>query len=1249
MKRILTLTLSVILGVCATWAQEAPQFHIFSFEDQALVRGMSDNGKYAVAHGTSVEDATIAQGARLIEIDTEKVTDLAANYTANDYVSMATADVTDDGSIVVGSLDFHPAYWSKSTGKWTVLPCEDEEYYGDVFAVTPDGKYAVGRQSMDQDGFYSLPALWDLTTNKLVETAGIPEFDLSGTTQDQNWFNQITADGKYILGNISYSYVGSGFYYIYSVEEETFKPIGYTLEGKKFTPTIDDLHFINGANFSNNGEWVTGRAYIVEEADGAIANQYETTYRYNVATEAVDVYRAAEDVDIVSSAIDNSGHALGATPSGTPIRNWSIREGNYWYSFDQILKQKYNINFTARTGYDNTGTVLFVANDEKRAAVMIDPYTSYVVDMPEKFGDLCKGIDLLGSYTTSPREGVTISRLKEVTINFDRDIQVLGENNCALLRDASGKTVYNSVGVAANKKKLTVRYRSGALTAGETYTLHIPAGALALSEDATLTNKEINITYKGRADEPVAPANIFPAENASVTVIDNSINPITINYNVEVYAPDSAKAYLYKVGEEEPICQLLVAYLDTTVCLFPTTPQYLFLDNDYRVELLAGSVTDVAGNGPCEKLVINYKGSYEREIVYDDNSLFIETFNYVGVANMLLWDGDLLTPGPDAQAIGFDRNDYGWCIVWDEDGADIAASSHSMYTPAGKSDDWMVLPQLSIPDEKCTLNFKSQSYKNGKKDYLKVYVLEHENIITSLNKEFIDLFKSEGELIYNELQTPGKDEGSLANDWTENIVKLEKYAGKHIYIAFVNDNEDQSAVFVDDIIVSHNKPVRVAFTNETSLVQEEGVVIEGVLSIQSESEAITALTFTLLDSEGSEVDKIEATGLTLENGDTYEFAFTKELPLETGVTNRFKVVVAYNETSYEFESAILNLAFEPVKRVVLEEISGRTCSNCPLGFLAIDKLHDSFGDLIIPICIRTFGDDPLGTGLADYTAALGMSAAPSGVINRKVMSMPAVSSNNNYYFSNTLSGTADKVWFDVVNEELSIPAEADINITLSMDKEKNELIVPVTVRYALNAKNLNLNLFAVVMEDYVETWQMNGFAALDIEVLGEWGKNGEYGKTVVYDYSLLDVCRSYHGTTISGTSGLLPQEMEAGKEYTTELRLPIAESINSLSNSKVAVMLIDGNTGVVINATLADEIAAVEHIDNDNNVAIIANNGNIVVNTQDDAQVEVYGMNGMLQGTAQGNGIITLDAPAGIAIVKVITGESVVVKKVIVQ
>lgn len=1261
MKKIFSLFL--FLGSCSAClqAQEQPVFHQYSFDDQAIITSISNNGEWAVAVGSSTENAKLSTGPRLIEIATDVVKNLLDGYDESSVSSVSASDVTDDGNIVVGAFNGQPAYWTKESGEWTQLPIKSEWSSGSVRNVTPDGKYGVGVQYTG-DGYIAEPALWDLTTNSLLETPGLPTKDMAHENKNQNQFDAISADGQYILGCMSYSYwptdldLGGCFYYIYNTVSDSYTPIGFneTASGR-WTALADGLFLVSSASLSPDGNWVTGIAYMVKEnAQSDFPNEYSTSFAYDIKNNTFNIYDETEDIDLVGAAIDNDGNIFAATPSSTPIREWSVRKGKYWYSITQILKQRYNYDFYENTGYDNTGTPICISEDGKKIAAFPDPYTSYVLELPVSFAEACEGINLFGSYTVTPAAEATISRLRTVELTFDRNINVVGSSTSVEIRNAAGAKVYNSVRFTANNKTVSIRFRTGQLSANETYTLHIPANTIVLASDASQSNDEINIIYNGREDQPVTASTIYPADGTAFARIDYTTSPILLTFDINVMVQDTAQAYLYRNDEAEAYCPLLLAYSGNQVAVYPTTTQYLFKGSTYRVEIAAGSITDVAGNGGNEAISINYAGTYEREISYDDKYLFKDDCNN-GLNNFLVYDGDQLTPNSTAAGWGFQSN-YGWWVCSDDDNrSDMAATSHSMYTPAGTSDDWLVIPQLYIPDEKCCLTFDSQSYLKNKTDRLKVYVWTSENVYNTLNSTIVEQIRTEGVLVYDKIQSPGETEEVLAGEWTENVVDLAQFAGKSVYIAFVNDNEDQSAIFVDNIEVLHNMSLLVAFTNETTVVNKESITISGRITIDNEVNTYTSISLTLKDSEGNAIDRIEETGLSLSNGDSYPFSFDTPLPLTVGITNDFTIDVQLDEEEYVLTNSIKDLVFQPTKRVVLEEYSGRQCGNCPLGILAIEMIQEQFGDLFIPISIHTYGDDPLGTGLSSYsTFVVGSSGAPSGMINRSgIVSYPAVSdANQEYHFTNTtVAGETAKLWYDYVVDELALPADAEISIAPVYNSESNSFTVPCTVRYALDTKDLNVSLFLVILEDNVLGYQFNYLASVTSSVLGDWGKGGKYGQSVVYDYPNMDVCRGYTGLTFNGTGGYIPQQVTAGEEYTATLTASVPASVSNIKNCKVAVLMIDANTNKVINAAMAKDNTGINNIETDSNVSVLSANKRIIVNSSESASVSVFGINGTLLNASQGQGQISIDMShyTGVAIVKVVSDRSTIIKKVIVK
>jgi len=613
------------------------------------------------------------------------------------------------------------------------------------------------------------------------------------------------------------------------------------------------------------------------------------------------------------------------------------------------------------------------------------------------------------------------------------------------------------------------------------------------------------------------------------------------------------------------------------LALYPSTLQYLYDGSTYRVEVREGAVTDVAGNNPSAAITIHYIGNYVRQISAEDVILFSDDFDS-GYGNFMMWCGDQNSPNEEMVEWDFTKG-MAWGLVREDAGsADMKATSHSMYSTPGESDDWLVIPQIYIPDMLCSMNFLSQSYLKDKQDVLKVVVWESNNVYSTLDDDVIAKMKAEGKVIYNKVQSPGANENTLIGEFTKNEISLAEFAEKNIYIAFVNQNKNQSAIFIDSVEVRHDMNYLVTLNYSESVVNQNEVSISGVIIGNSESHTYDKVTMSLINSEGKTVSTYSASGINLKNKDQHKFAFTQALPLTVGLENKFSVNVDLDGETNIIKGSIKNLAFQPVKRIVLEEYTGRACGNCPLGILGMEKLEARYGESFIPISIHTYNNDPLGRGLTGYTSFLGIDqlGAPSGTINRGNGCYPAASNGGDavehFYFSNQEAGApegTDKLWMDYANEEMAIPAESEINITAQYDDDNEEFIIPCEIKYALNASNLNVNLLTVLVEDNVSQAQSNYMAGYQIAELGEWGLGGKYGQATVTDYLHQDVCRNLNGVTINGTGGYVPTTVVAGEVYKAQLSIEVPGTVNDLTSCKVIVIMIDGNTGKVINAARA--------------------------------------------------------------------------------
>lgn len=1248
----------------------APTFKKYQFDDRAVLTNMSDNGKWATFTASDADNPLIHLGARLVDVTTGNATVLIDGLNADTIKSHGVADVTNDGNIVVGQLNQKPAYYTASTKSWTFLPTGySNALTGEINSVTPDGHYAVGTSYPTFDtgtiAAAEAPVMWDLTTGQVVTTANLPQKDMAHLDQHQNRFIGISADGNIILGCMSYSYLpsdtdaGGCFYYVYNVAKQSYTVIGFTeSETSNWAQKTDNVMFVSEAALNSNGKYVSGLCYLT--------NEKAAPFIYDVEKDELKAFDDVDSYDYGAWVVDNEGNTYAAGPDANPYRNCVLRTGKYWVDIAQIVKQKYNFDIEARTGYENSGTPIAVSDDGKTMAMFLGDIDSYIITVPEAMPVTAANTNLLSSYTADPADGANISKLSKVKITFNRSVQVVGKGSSATLTDVINGTSVNSFGISvdgSDPKSVNVTFRKGDLTnTGMPYELTIPARTICIAGDLTRYNDEIKFTYNARENAPMRVTASSPKQNGAAGKLDMSTSPVTLTFDANIkLADDAVRAKLYQVGIEKPVSELLMAVNGGKLYVYPTTVQYLYKDVDYTVQIPAGAVTDVTGNAATanEAYTLNLVGAYERELSYDSNVLFSENFDN-GLSQMMLYDGDTNTPDSESQDYGFKIGDaYAWIPVRDDNATSgYSAASTSMYYPEGTSNDWMVTPQINIVDKLCKLTFNSQSYRKSANDTLKVIVWPSDDVYSVLSDELVERMQTEGTVVYKEKQSAGQKESKIDGDWTANEVDLAAFAGKKVYIAFVNQNNNQSLIFVDDIVVNHNQPFYVAFTNDDNVVAKENIQIAGKMTIGSDTATFSTVKITLRNADGEKIDEVSESGLSLKKGDSYDFAFTNPLPLTIGKINNYTVDFQLDDQENSVSKSIRDLSFEPKKYVTVEEFTGQGCVNCPLGILGMENLENFYGDIVIPMALHNYTGDELGAGSSLYNAFLGLTAAPSGIVQRSgeitypITQYTTADNKVGYSFMPSETSVYTTTWLNEVQKELEQPAQAEVTAYAALNASGKGYVVPVSVKYALDATRQNLKVFAVVLENGLVGYQSNGFSAISDPVIGDWGNGGKYGSPTVNPYTFNHVVRGHYGETFTGTPDLFPADIEAGKNYTTTLSFSVPEDVSNAENTEIVVMLFDGNNDKLINAYKAKlgpltGIGAVSTTDAA--VSVEANNGLIRISTPQTAEASAYTLDGRLLGTAHGEGTLTISAAgyAGVAVVRVATANGVVVKKVI--
>lgn len=1247
-----SLYLCILLALGLLWAipssaQEA-QLTAVNFPKAATFTSLSDNGLWATAAGVNDDDQSKYAYPYLINVETGALTEL---WVESDLMkSVEATDVTNDGKIIVGSYDSKPAYYDMNLGKWVTLSSENP---GKATNITPDGKYIGGWSNNDgfggEDGYFESPLLWEKQTDGTyravdvyAEFPNFPKKTKLGTNTQQVRIDNVSPDGNIISGIINFTTPTTVCYYVYDKTTHECKYVDNALGDVPAETSVDE------STMSNNGKYLTG---IVQVAGGS----YISSYLYNTSDNSCVLYN---EQDRAGCAVSNTGVVFACSPAVNPVRYAYVRVGNLWYGIDEILLGRYDINFYERTGYDFTGFIQDVSDDEMTMIGMSETKTKgYIIRLPESISEAASGDNPLGTYVVSPVSGSKFAKFSQMKLAFSKSAAVASGAKAQFM-DASGK-VLRDYGITAQSgnKTFIIGARALALNEGEEYTMKIPAGAFYLMADNSIKSEEITVKYIGRAEAPAAVQQVSPADQANVSEI-SSEHPVQILFDLSIAISEDAKAYLYRDGQTSPVCELnFVQGAESTILLYPSLKRYLEKGEKYKVVVSAGSVTDIMGFCPNNEITINYTGAYEPEIS-SDGSLFSDDFNDPSnsMVKYLLYEGDHNKPSSAMQDLGFDADNSPWLFVIreSESSSDYCAGSTSIYNPTGKSDDWMAIPRLSIENADYYLSFDVQSYYKSKADRLKVLVLEDDAVYSNFTKELYDKFKANGKVLYDEQLTPGESEEGLSGDWTHVEKSLAEYAGKNIYIAFVNENDNQSMIFLDNLKVYYKGDFNFAPNVQSTQINKESTTVGAIVKITSDK-TYNSISATLTSEDGSfKSTYTDTPSKPITNAENYSFTFPDKLPLTVGAQNKYTISIDLGGTVYSQTNTISNLAFETTKHVVIEEGTGAWCGNCPLGILAMENLESLYGEQVIPIAVHSSNNQGDVYDYSAYTAYLGISTFPTGLVNRiDTVYAPAISSGNDYYFE---TSEGNKTFHDIAKRELENYAVADVCIDKAVyDVESKNIQIMGNVNYALDMNSLNHNIAFVVLEDDLYGIQTNYFYMNKNPFFGKFGSGGEFGENApIIQY--VDVARKVPNNNFAGESGLIPVSVTAGQPVAFNKVFSLPENVTNWDNAKVVVMLIDANTERVLNAARLKMSAGTAGINDatvsENGITISGENGSISVNGGSDLNVTVYDVSGSVisnVNSTSGAVKVSTGGKNGLFIVKATSDGVSVVKKVIVK
>lgn len=1225
MKRIFCFLITFLhFAIVPLLAQTTAKATIrtFTFSETVYINKLSDNGRWAVASGVDANDNTLENYPYLLDIVNNKSYSLLNETEKLSSPDCGVRDVTDDGSIVVGSWQGKPAIGligSDFNCTWKQLPLPEglEDAKGYVTAVTPDGSCMVGMVNNNSDDllrYEERPVMW--RNGEVVEMPGMPKGrELStGKEFEMNRPLDISADGNIIIGCLMFIYPEDIQHYVYNVAEQASCIIGtgdFAATGSSIT----------SAALSTNGEWVCGVARFITQVEGSdYPDQQEVPYRYNVKEQSFTAYSDSQHHGVGATAICNNGLLATTSPFNNPYRTAAFLIGGHYYNLDLILNERYGIDFVSSTGIDNTGLPVSVSADGRTIACISVNEGNHVIILPETIEEAAKGVNLLAKAHISPATGALFSDLRSITVTFDKAPAIVNPTAARLTEYGSQTVLRQSVSITPTTndtdcKSFYINFRPYQLQDGVTYALTIPAGTFHL-KGTDCYNPDITVYYNGRKNEPVHVVAVNLEEGTEVTSLGYN-SPISLQFDTQILLADGSVGTLYQEGISTPISELTLATSSYMMAAYPATKRNLYKGVNYTVKIPAGCVTDLMGNCPNEEISYTYVGAYIPDPPAD-TLLFADDFSDPSASfnNFLLYEGDHLTPNSIATGWSFDTDNTPWnfSIREDNESDDYCAAAVSMYTTAETADDWMATTQIYLPNAFCYLDFDVQSYLGSKTDRLKVYVYADDAIYTQLSEVTVTAIREKGVCIYDEQESNGGTDDGLTNEWTHRRISLADFAGKNVYIAFVNNNTAQSALFVDNVEVIYKSSCLLTLNTKTSFVAETEMEVKGVVKVIDENRTYNSIKVFFSNEEQTVSDTIIATGLELKNGSVYQFTFPKKMPLALGEENIVTLGVTLGEDTKIADFTIKNLAFQTSRKVVIEELTGTWCSNCPDGIVAIEHLEEAMPGKVIPIAIHTQDIYAIDE---TYPKTLGLSAAPTARINRlDTIASPLALDKSTYTYS-FVSAEGNQTFMDLVLTELETTPDADVKLTsATYDRALNRMDFQAEVTYALNRTGVAANVLLVILEDDLSGVQTNGRANYPDPIYGDWGKSGIYGGMSSVQYLYRDVARALLGTSVSGTPGLVPATVVSGRANPISLSYNLPTSVADMANTKVVGMLIDANNGHIINADLLkltdanpEAIAPIETIDN---ITINGSTKAVTITTSTPATISLYRSDGSL-------------------------------------
>lgn len=559
------------------------------------------------------------------------------------------------------------------------------------------------------------------------------------------------------------------------------------------------------------------------------------------------------------------------------------------------------------------------------------------------------------------------------------------------------------------------------------------------------------------------------------------------------------------------------------------------------------------------------------------DTLFICDFESGIPETFARYDRDGNEPSRSMKRYGLE-NGVAWAAHAEEGTKNTVAYSGSWYKEAAQSDDWLVTPAIHVADVRAILSWQACAIDAEHPDGYSVYISDKGN----RPEDFTD-----APLLTIPAEMPA---------WQERFLPLEAYAGKDIYVAFVNNSTNCNLLMVDNIAVTTREHT-FKFTNLTpeAITKAGGVKVTGTIT---SSGFLPVEGYKLALTHGGQTYTIDRSTESIAPDSLVTVTFDTEINVRLNTTEDYTLTISSMEGS-DVETIQGSITcFE--RTVLIEEGTGTWCMWCPRGQYYLKELHKKrpgeFVDIAVHVSDEMMVYDYAMALYAPFFATYGL---PSCVMDRQQELMNGLGSLEEI-----------EAMLDKARERGAIGRFTEL---FSMtNTQANGLYVHMSCEFGRPIEEGEYSVNFIMVEDKVTGYaQANGYSGSSsamggLDLLPDPIPAGEYTFANVGRIMLA-------GTDRSGRSLTLPAHTNrhTSISFDYEFDYPEIFKVSGDWNYKVVGMIIDNRTGEIVNAAEGGYDVA-EGIDDLPSSTSVRLQGGTLTADSPLLQVEIWSLSGQL-------------------------------------